>query len=291
MACSEANPFVKTGGLADVTYALSKELVRFGEEVVIVLPLYNQIKAKGLPLKYECYMNVEMSWRNEGANIYSLEQDGIKYYFIENRHYFEREAIYGYDDDGERFAYYSTAFCKVLENRGFKPDIIHAHDWQPGMVFCLIREKHMSFFDGTKFVMSIHNPAFQGILDRSALGDLYALPEYLFDNGTLRFGDKVSTLKAGIMYATKVTTVSPTHRNELLTPEGSMGLNNYLIHREYDFCGILNGIDYNEFNPEDDKYIAKNYGPTNFVSGKKENKKALIQYLRFLILASLYGML
>ena len=276
MACSEANPFVKTGGLADVTYSLSKELVKLGEEVVIVLPLYNQIKAKCLPLHYECYMNIEMSWRNEGANIYSLIRDGIKYYFIENRHYFERDAIYGYDDDGERFAYYCIAFTRVLEAFAFKPDIIHAHDWQPGMVFCYIREKHLSFYDNTRFVMSIHNPAFQGLLDRSALGDLFALPEYLYDNGTLRFMDHVSSLKAGIVYANKVTTVSPNHRNELLTPEGSMGLNNVLVFREWDFCGILNGIDYNEFNPETDTLIAKNYNENNFISGKKENKKALL---------------
>lgn len=277
MACSEANPFVKTGGLADVTYALSKELVNLGEEVVIVLPLYNQIKAKCLPLKFEGTLEAHLSWRHESSNIYSLVQDGIKYYFLENRHYFERDGIYGYDDDGERFAFYSVAFAKLLEQIKFQPDIIHAHDWQPGMVFCYIREKRMSFYDNTKFIMTIHNPAFQGLLDKSALGELFELPEYLYDNGTLRFMDKVSSLKAGIMYANKVTTVSPNHRNELLTPEGSMGLSYVLVYKEYDFCGILNGIDYNEFNPENDKYIAKNYGPTNFVSGKKANKKALLE--------------
>lgn len=277
MACSEANPFVKTGGLADVTYALSKELVKLGEEVVIVLPLYNLIKAKNLPLTYVGYMSTNLGWRVEGANVYYLLKDDIKYYFIENRHYFERDRIYGYDDDGERFAFYSIAFAKVLEMVNYKPDIIHAHDWQPGMLFCYIREKRMSFYDSTKFVMSIHNPAFQGILDRSALGDLFGLPDYLYDNGTVRFGDKISSLKAGIMYANKVTTVSPNHRNELLTPEGSMGLNNILIYKEYDFCGILNGIDYNEFNPGSDKLIAKNYGPNNFVTGKKANKKALLE--------------
>ena len=277
MACSEANPFVKTGGLADVTYSLSKELVNLGEEVVIVLPLYNQIKAKCLPLKHEGEVYIDMSWRKESAIVFSYIQDGIKYYFLENRHYFERDGIYGYDDDGERFAFYCLAFAKLLEQVNYQPNIIHAHDWQPGMLFCLIREQRMSFYDNTKFVMSIHNPAFQGLLDRSALGELYNLPEYLYDNGTVRFMDKVSSLKAGIVYATKVTTVSPNHRNELLTPEGSMGLDRVLVFREWDFCGILNGIDYNEFNPESDKYIAKEYGPTNFVSGKKANKKALLE--------------
>ena len=277
MACSEANPFVKTGGLADVTYSLSKELVNLGEEVVIVLPLYNQIKAKGLDLKYECNLNIDMSWRKESTNVYSYVQDGIKYYFLENRHYYERDGIYGYFDDGERFAFYCIAFAKLLEEVKFQPDIIHCHDWQPGMLFCYIREKRISFYDSCKFVMSIHNPAFQGLLDRSALGDLFELPDYLFDNGQVRFMDKISSLKAGIMYANKVTTVSPNHRNELLTPEGSMGLSPVLVYREYDFCGILNGIDYEEFNPSKDKYLVKNYGVKDYIEGKKANKSALIK--------------
>ena len=276
MACSEANPFVKTGGLADVTYALSKQLVSLGEEVVIVLPLYNQIKAKKLKLKFETTILIEMSWRRETTNIYSCTQDGIKYYFLENRHYFERDNIYGYFDDGERFAFYSLAFVELLKQIKYKPDIIHAHDWQPGMIFCYIREKGISFYKNTKFVMSIHNPAFQGLMERSALPDLYDLPEYLYDNGKVRFMDMVSTLKAGIEYANKITTVSPNHRNELLTPEGSMGLNNVLVHHEYDFCGILNGIDYQEFNPSNDPYIAQTYDDKTFIEGKKANKKALL---------------
>ena len=277
MACSEANPFIKTGGLADVTYSLSKELVALGEEVVIVLPFYNQIKAKGLELHYEGTVFVEMSWRKESANVLSYVQDNIRYYFLENRHYFERDGIYGYFDDGERFAFYSVAFVKLLEQIGYKPDIIHVHDWQPGMIFCYIREKGLEFYKDAKFVMSIHNPAFQGLLERSSLGELYELSENLFDNGKVRFMDKVSTLKAGIEYANKITTVSPNHRNELLTPEGSMGLNNVLIHHEYDFCGILNGIDYQEFNPSNDPYIAAEFNVDNFVEGKKANKKALLQ--------------
>ena len=276
MACSEANPFVKTGGLADVTYSLSKQLTLLGEEVVVVLPFYNQIRNKNLDLNFEGTILVEMAWRKESANIYSISKEGIKYYFLENRHYFERDGIYGYFDDGERFAFYSLAFVKLLESINYQPDIIHAHDWQPGMIFCYIREKNLSFYKNTKFVMTIHNPAFQGILEKSALGDLYDLPDYLYDNGKVRFMDKVSTLKAGIEYANKITTVSPNHRNELLTPEGSMGLNNVLIHHEYDFCGILNGIDYQEFNPEKDPYIVKNYKASNFLTGKKENKIALI---------------
>ena len=166
MACSEANPFIKTGGLADVTYSLSKELVALGEEVCIVLPLYNKIKSLGLPLEFVCVTEVSMSWRRETANVFHLKQDGIDYYFLENRHYFERDGIYGYDDDGERFAFYTIAVANVLQQINFKADIIHAHDWQPGMLFCYIRENNLYFYNNTKFVMTIHNPAFQGIISR-----------------------------------------------------------------------------------------------------------------------------
>lgn len=278
MICSEANPFIKTGGLADVTYSLSKELVNLGEEVMIALPLYNKVKSLQLPLEYVTTLTINLSWRVETTNVFHLIQDGIHYYFLENWHYFERDNIYGYDDDGERFAFYTQAVAKLLPAIKFKADIVHVHDWQPGMLFCYIRENNMEFYKNSKFVISIHNPAFQGILDRYSLGDLYNLPDYLYQNGKVEFGGKVSTLKAGIVYADKITTVSPNHRFELLTPEGSMGLNNVLCYREYDFVGILNGIDYEEFNPSKDKYLAKEFGVNNYLTGKKANKKYLIEH-------------
>lgn len=291
MICSEANPFVKTGGLADVTYSLSKELVSLGEEVAIILPFYNSIKTKGLDLEFKGTIAVNMSWRHETSNVYHLVQDGINYYFLENRNYFERDGIYGFGDDGERFAFYTLAVVETLQLVNFKPDIIHVHDWQPGMLFCYLREKNIEFFKNSKFVLSIHNPAFQGILDRYALGDLYNLSDYLFYSGQVEFGGMVSTLKAGIVYADKITTVSPNHRFELLTPEGSMGLNRVLCFREYDFTGILNGIDYVEFNPSKDKYLVKEYGPTNFISGKAANKKELVKkFGLYSTEAPLYGL-
>ena len=277
MVCSEANPFIKTGGLADVTYSLSKELVKLGEEVAIILPLYNKVKALGLPLEFATTVDVHLGWRAESSNVFKVIQDGISYYFLENWHYFERDGIYGYDDDGERFAFYTMAVVHLLEKINFKPDIIHAHDWQPGMIFCYIRENDMPFYYDTRFVFTIHNPAFQGILDRYSLGDLYNLPDRLFLSGQVEFGGRVSTLKSGIMYANKITTVSPNHRCELLTPEGSMGLNSVLSFREYDFCGFLNGIDYEEFNPSKDKYIVKEYNTKNYIEGKKANKLKLLE--------------
>ena len=281
MVASESCPYVKTGGLADVVYALSKEMTELKEDVAVIIPLYNQARKKLTNAKYIGDVHVNLSWRNETSAVLYEKKDGINFYFIENRHYFERDNVYGYDDDGERFAFYAQAAIKVMETLcGPKaPDIIHIHDWQAGMVPCLIKENHIPYFKDTKFVLTIHNPAFQGTLSRFALGDLYNLPDYLFEIGKVKFGDKVSTLKTGIEYCDKITTVSPTHRNELLTPEGSMGLNNVLIYHEFDFCGFLNGIDYGEFNPETDEKIFMKYNVKNFKEGKRKNKEELCKLL------------
>ena len=279
MVASEANPYVKTGGLADVVYALSKEMVNTGETVSVFIPLYNQVRRKLQGASKIAEFTISMGWRREGANIYLENRDGISFFFVENRHYFERDNIYGYDDDGERFAFFSLVVVQAMQEIDIKPDIIHVHDWQPGMVPCLIKENHISFYKGTKFVISIHNPAFQGIIDKYSLGDLYNLPVYLYDSGMVRFGNVVSTLKAGIVYSDKITTVSPSHRGELLTAEGGMGLDKVLVYREYDFCGFLNGIDYDEFNPTSDEYIPAHFSSTNFITGKKKNKSALCKEL------------
>lgn len=279
MVGSESNPYVKTGGLADVIYALSAEMAKTGEEVSVFLPLYNDVRRKLVNAKKVAECVVYLSWRREVTNIYKEEKNGVSFYFAENRHYFERENIYGYYDDGERFAFFAQAVIEAIKALDLNPDIIHVHDWQAAMIPCLIKEKRDGYFNKTRTVLTIHNPAFQGIMQREAVGDLFNLPLYLYDSGVLRLGDVFSSLKGGIMYADKITTVSPTHREELLSQEGGMGLDRILVYREYDFCGFLNGIDYDEFNPECDKLIDQEYGVTNFVNGKKKNKEALCERL------------
>lgn len=278
MIASESRPLCKTGGLADVVYSLSKELVTMGEEVVVVLPFYQQVKATiKTPVQFVESFTVDMSWRHHEAKVYQTEADGITFYLIEHW-YFDRQNFYGDGDDGERFAFYCLAARELLSRHEI-PDIVHCHDWQSGMFPCLIKENEYfrNVFGKTKFVMTIHNPAFQGMLERDALGNLYNLPESLFDEGKVRLDGRVSTLKAGIVYADKVTTVSPNHHEELLTPEGGMHLDGTLRLREWDFCGILNGIDYLEFNPHDDPFIPMTYNVTTIVKGKKANHDALLQ--------------
>ena len=279
MVASESRPFCKTGGLADVVYSLSKELAVLGEEVSIIIPYYDSIAAK-LPrdnLTKVASFKTHMSWRKQTVDVYATKQDGITYYLIENRQYFERGHIYGDFDDGERFAFFTLAVKEFLLTKKLYPNIIHVHDWQAGMLPCLIKidEACHKKFSKTKFVFTIHNPAFQGLMPKFTLGDFYNLTDDLFDNGSVRFKDQVSTLKSGIVYSDKITTVSPTHHLELLTSEGGMGLDGVLRYREWDFSGILNGIDYLEFNPEDDKFIAVNYNEQNLVSAKKGNKEAI----------------
>ena len=283
MVSSESRPYCKTGGLADVVYSLSKELASLGEEVSIILPYYDAI-AKRLPreqLKKDVSFKTHMSWRKQTVDVYHKVEEGINYYFIENQQYFERGHIYGDFDDGERFAFFTNAVKEFLLAKKLYPHIVHVHDWQAGMLPCLMKVDPVcqKKFAKTKYVFTIHNPAFQGLMPKFTLGDFYNLTDELFDNGAVRFKDQVSTLKAGIVFSDKITTVSPTHHLELLSPEGGMGLDGVLRYREWDFSGILNGIDYLEFNPEDDKVIAHPFSVKNLVSGKKANREALFKEL------------
>ena len=283
MVASESRPFCKTGGLADVVYSLSKELAVLGEEVSIIIPYYDSV-ARQLPkseLKKVCSFDTHMSWRQQNVDVYGVVRDGINYYFIENRQYFERGHIYGDFDDGERFAFFTMAVKEFLLTKKYYPNIIHVHDWQAGMLPCLLKvdPNCQKKFAKTKYVFTIHNPAFQGMMPKFTLGDFYNLTDELFDNGAVRFKDQVSTLKAGIVFADKITTVSPTHHFELLSPEGGMGLDSVLRYREWDFSGILNGIDYLEFNPSEDKIIAKQFDADSIEVGKKANRKALFKEL------------
>lgn len=279
MLASESNPLAKSGGLADVVYSLSVELAKKGNEVIVVMPFYDSIKSKkGQIGRHIGSFSVRVGWRNIELAVYETSIDGVKFYLIDNHYYFGRPNLYGYDDDGERFAFFALAAIELLKFISFKPDIIHVHDWQSAMVPCLIKEgrKGDEFFASTHFVLTIHNPAFKGMIDRYFLGDFYNLSDELFDNGSVRFEGMVSTLKSGIVYADKITTVSPTHRQELLEAPLSHGLCDILRLREADFAGFLNGIDTNEWNPETDSLIEKNYSLADLEEGKHANQKDLL---------------
>ena len=218
-----------------------------------------------------------MGWRNIDTIIFHTFYDGIDFYLVKNDYYFNRNnGLYGYYDDGERFAYFDNAVIELIRQLPYEVDILHVHDWQVGMLPCLIKERYKfdPLISKIKTVLTIHNPLFKGYFGVGSLGDFYSLNDDLFYSGKIRLEGMVSTLKAGIYYADKITTVSPTHARELKTPEGSKGLWYDLVLRENDFVGIINGMDQKEFNTVHDKLIYKEFTKKDFVKGKRANKEA-----------------
>lgn len=276
---SESNPFCKTGGLADVAFSLSSSLAQKGHEVIFGLPFYKNLKLGKRKPKEIGSFNVTLSWRRQEARVYRLEEGGVTYYLLGNDYYFGRDALYGYQDDNERFAFFSLASRALLKFLSFKADIVHVHDWQVAILPTLVKEgeKGDPFYRDMKFVLTIHNPAFKGLMDRFYLHDYFNLDDELFFSGKVRFDEMVSTLKSGIIYADKITTVSPTHRDELLWNDGGHRLDGVLKLRDRDFVGILNGIDTEEWNPLKDKNIALNYDIKTFDSAHRINRKSLLE--------------
>ena len=277
MVASEANPFYKTGGLADVIYALSKQFVKLGHNVSVCVPYYTKIgKQKLIKADMLFSFNVKMNWRTIPCEVFTQDFEGIHYFFIKQDNYFGRTSFYSYFDDGERFAFLSDAVTELIKKLPFRIDILHVHDWQPGMLPAIIKVKENDnpIFKNIKTVLTIHNPLFKGYFNPSSLFDLYGLPYEIYEKGHVRFENQVSTLKAAIHYCDKITTVSPTHAYELTTPEGSKGLWYEMTLRHDDFVGILNGMDYGEFNPEKDKLIYQEFSEKNAIDGKLANKEA-----------------
>lgn len=278
MVSSESLPVSKTGGLADVCYSLSKEYVKLGHNVSIITPLYKGAKLSVFKnIKKVFSFKTVMNWREINTDVYHCLYKKVDYFLIDCPQYFKRDGFYGYFDDGERFAFFANSTIELMKRLPFKIDICHVHDWQAGMIPCLLKVKYKDdeFLSSIKTVLTIHNPLFKGYLSRESLFDLYNLSTDIYDNGKVRLENQVSTLKAGIVYSDKITTVSPTHREELLTKEGSKGLDYDLILRQDDFAGFINGMDYEEFNPQTDKTIFYNYKKSNVAFGKYKNKVEL----------------
>ena len=287
MASSEIKPFSSTGGLGEVVYSLSKELAKLDNELILISPLYStakeSLKRRNVKLKKICEIETRMSWRLQKGKVYECKYEGLKFYFVSNDYYFNRAQIYGYGDDGERFAYFCLAVKEICIHLNISPDILHVHDWQTAFIPVLVkedRENWEKFFDDTKFILTIHNPAFKGYLDPYFLSNFFNLPDNIFYDGKVRLDDQVSTLKAGIIYSDKVTTVSPTHKNELLYDVFGFGLSGALKIKGGSFVGIKNGINTEGYSPEHDSKIAANYGLIDVNEGKAKCKKALFKNIK-----------
>ncbi len=282
MVGAEANPYVKVGGLGDVVYSLSKALVQQGEKVAIVLPYYLSVKEKQhSKVTHVGEVYVHLSWRMHTAQLYQSQLDGITYYWVDLPYYFERSNIYGYHDEHERWAAFVHAIHWMLPVVGFQPDIIHVHDWPAGMLPVVIKtmDGRNAFYKNIKYVLTIHSPAFHGEFPPNLVEDFYNLPMSLYDEGPLRFRDQASTLKAAIHYVDHITTVSPTHAKELLTYEGSFGLNDILYPLQHKLIGILNGIDTDEWDPLKDPHIPYPIHEKTISEDKQKNKEALFNQL------------
>ena len=216
-AASEAVPFCKTGGLADVAGSLPAALAAQGAEVAVVLPLYQKVKEKfGDQLYFECYDYVDLAWRHSYCGLFSLEQDGVTWYFLDNEQYFNRPELYGYMDDGERFGFFSRAVVRMLPHLKFWPEVIHCNDWQTALVPIYLKDDGVreDRFRSIRTVLSIHNIEYQGRYGRETLGDLFGLDHGWADDGTILMDGDVNLLKGAILCADAVNAVSPTYANE-----------------------------------------------------------------------------
>ena len=271
---SESVPFIKTGGLADVAGALPKELKKKGVDIRVVMPLH-----KGIDSSYREKMEkitefyVDLDWKHQYAGVYQLEWDGVIYYFIDNLEYFDRDGLYGFDDDAERYIFYSKACTLLPKEINFKPDIIHSNDWHTAMVNVFVNDFRQgdSYYEDIRTLFTIHNLKYQGVFNADYLA-LAGLDEKYFNENDLKYFDAINFMKGGIVHATHVNTVSENYAREIQYPFYGEGLDG--IIREYNFKldGIVNGIDFEVWDPKTDKNLAKNYDVKS-IDDKYVNKK------------------
>ncbi len=277
---SEVAPFAKVGGLADVIGVLPGELRKLGTDARVVMPLYKQIKdAYADRLQFRRYGSIRMGWREQYSGLYEMDYEGVHFYFIDNEYYFGHDQIYlEYTFDIERFSFFQRA---VLEAMGmpmdFWPDILHCNDWQSGLVPVLMQAHYWpyGFFRDVKTVFTIHNLEYQGIHGADYVSDLCDLSEdYMNEFGVLHDG-AANFMKAGIVYANAVTTVSQTYSEEIMTSFFGEGLDYVLQSFRFKISGIINGIDMELYDPKTDKRIEENFDFASYKKIKPRNKRAL----------------
>ncbi|MBQ1186656.1 MAG: glycogen synthase GlgA [Clostridia bacterium] len=278
-ATSEAYPYAMSGGLADVAGALPKALRRRLVGCRVVMPLYSSVPEElKAEMKFITSITVPVSWRRQYCGIFEAKYNGVIYYLIDNQYYFKREGLYGHYDDAERFAFFSRAVLEILPYIDYAPDIIHCNDWQTAMIPVFLDRFycHDLRYLNIKTVFTIHNIQYQGKYGFELIGDVLGIPEA--DKQLVEYEDCVNLMKAAIECSHRVTTVSPTYANEILTPHYSHGLNPILERNQHKLCGIVNGIDTVVYDPETDKALFKNFSASE-PKNKAVNKAKLQEYL------------
>ncbi len=275
---SECVPFVKTGGLADVVGALAPVLSKQGHDVRVILPMYTSIDEKWQnQMEFQLHFDVQLGWRRQYCGVQMLKKDGVTYYFLDNKYYFGRPYIYGLGgDEYERYGFFCRACLNVLPLLDFQPDIIHAHDWQSGMVPALlkIQYQHLPFYANMRTMFTIHNLQYQGIFGIKEVQDVLGLGDDLFTADKLECFGCANFMKAGLVYSDIITTVSPSYAEEITTAYYGERMDGLIRSRHDSLYGVLNGIDVEEYDPAADPMIYKNY-TSETIADKVENKLQL----------------
>ena len=279
-AASECTPFISTGGLAEVIGSLSKSLAQDEEyDVRVVLPLYSDIRGDYRQrFTYLGNINVPLGWRNQYCRIFSYEESGVTFYFLDNEYYFRRGGCYGYYDDGERFAFFSRAVMEILGFLQFYPDVLHCHDWQSALAAIYLKTIycHRREYSLIRAVFTIHNIEYQGKYSLDVLEDLFGISDdyrYL-----LEFDGCANLMKAAIECSETFTTVSPTYAEEIKRAEYAHGLQGEVERNAFKLRGILNGIDVKSYDPATDPALFAPYSAEN-PAGKKVCKAELQKML------------
>lgn len=278
---AECAPFFKTGGLGDVAGALPKYIQKAGHEVVVFLPYVGSMPEQYKEQLTDLFsFTVLVGWRKQYCGIKTALFEGVRYYFIDNEYYFNRPAIYGYYDDGERFAFFQQAVIEAMEKIDYVPDLIHVNDYHTSFIPFLLKKKYhwIQAYQSIKTLLTIHNIEFQGNYQEEVLSDLFGIGNEDFVNGQIEQEGQVNWLKAGIVYADWVNTVSPSYANEIQTKEFGKDLDGILRQESGKVSGILNGIDYESHNPATDRHLFAPFDATN-LTGKIDNKIQLQKYL------------
>lgn len=276
---AEAVPFVKTGGLGEVTGSLPGALRKRGVDARVIIPKYGDIPADlKEKIQHRAYTMTPVGWRSQYTGVEYLEYEDVPYYFLDNEYYFKRPGYYGYYDDAERFSFFSRGVLRVLPLLDFKPHILHCHDWHTALVSVFLEAfyRENPFYQEMKTILTIHNLKYQGIFPRVILSELLDLSERYYSADKLEFHDHVNFLKGGIVFSQCLTTVSPSYAWEIENPFYGEGLDGLLRQYAYKRRGILNGIDYAVYDPKIDPFLDKNYGSPE---EKEENKVKLQEQL------------
>ena len=276
-AASEANPYAASGGLGDVMGALPLELSKNkGYDVSVILPLYDTMKEVYRDqLEKVVDISFNLSWRSTGATIYKIKNGKVTYYFVENHYYFDRGRLYGEMDDGERFAFFSTAVVEFMLQTNNIPDVFHANDWQTALAVIYLKTKYASIeaLKSIRTVYTIHNIEFQGKYNLAILGDVFAL-DGQYEND-VEFNGDINLMKGALVLSDYVTTVSPNYANELKHDFFAFGLAEVIKSISHKMTGVINGIDYNYFSPVRGGDIDFPYNAHTLNNGKIANKLAL----------------